>query len=186
LSVLDALHGRRSIKRFSERPVTREEIEKLFDAASQAPNHRMTQPWRFYVLGPAARRAFGAVLGQRKARRVEDPKAAAAVVTKVTEAHQALPAMLVVAVTLDENPEIREEDYASAMMAVQSICLAALAMGLGTHIKSGAVMDDPGARAAFGVAEGERVVAMLELGEPAELPDPKPRRDAASLTTWVD
>lgn len=186
MDVLDALHSRRSIKQFTDRPVTREEIETLLDAAAQAPNHRMTQPWRFYVLGPEARRAFGVVLGRRKAKRVEDPEAAAAVVEKVTEKHVGLPAMLVVAMTLDENPEIREEDYAASMMAVQNLGLAAHAMGLGVHIKSGAVMDDPGARAAFRVAEGERVVAMLELGEPAEMPDAKPREDAATLTTWVD
>jgi len=186
MDVLDALRSRRSIKQFTDRPVTREEIEVLLDAAAQAPNHRMTQPWRFYVLGPEARRAFGVVLGRRKAKRVEDAAAATAVIDKVTERHVALPAMLVVAMTLDENPEIREEDYAASMMAVQNIGLAAHALGLGTHIKSGAVMDDPGARAAFGVPEDERVVAMLELGAPEEMPDVKPRKSAAALTTWVD
>ena len=86
---------------------------------------------------------------------------------------------------LDENPEIREEDYAATMMAVQNLCLAAHDAGLGTHIKSGAVMDDPDARAAFGVKDGERVVAMIELGEPARVPDPKGRKSANELTTWL-
>ena len=39
------------------------------------PNHRLTQPWRFYVLGPDARQAYGLVLGGRKARKIEDPDA---------------------------------------------------------------------------------------------------------------
>lgn len=186
MNVLDAVHTRRSIKRFTDRPVSREEIERLLEAAVQAPNHRMTQPWRFYVLGPRARRAFGRVLGGRKARRVEDPEGAKAVVDKVTEAHAALPAMIVVAVVVDESPEIREEDYAAAFMGVEGLCLAAHEMGLGTHLRSGAVMDDPGAREAFGVREGERVVVMIELGEPAAVPDAKPRRSAAELTTWVE
>jgi nitroreductase len=185
LSLTALIHARRSIKEFTPKPITREEVERLLDAAAQAPNHRLTQPWRFYVLGPEARRAFGEVLGRRKAKRVENPEAAAAVIAKIADAHVALPAFLVVATVLDENPEVREEDYAATMMAVQNLCLAAHDAGLGTHIKSGAVMDDPSARATFGVKDGERVVAMIELGEPARIPDPKGRTSARDLTTWV-
>jgi hypothetical protein len=36
-----------------------------------------------------------------------------------------------------------------------------------------------------GVAEGERIVAVVHLGEPAEVPDAKPRESAAAVTTWV-
>lgn len=180
-----AIHARRSIKEFTSKPIARDEIERLLDAAAQAPNHRLTQPWRFYVLGPDARRAFGEALGRRKAKRVESPEAAAAVIAKVADTHAALPAFLVVATVLDENPELREEDYAATMMAVQNLCLAAHDAGLGTHIKSGAVMDDPDARVAFGVKDGERVIAMIELGEPARVPDAKLRKSAKELTTWV-
>jgi nitroreductase len=186
LGVREAIDARRSIKRFGERAVTRVEIETLLEAAAQAPNHRLTQPWRFYVLGPEARRAYGDVLGGRKAKKIEDPEAGRLVREKVADEHAALPAMIVFATVEAENPEIRQEDYAATMMAVENLCLAAVAMGLGTHIKTGAVMDDPGARAATGVAEGERIVAVVNVGEPAEVPSPKERRTAADLTTWVD
>ncbi len=185
MDVFDAIHTRRSIKQFTSRPVTRDEIERLLDAAVQAPNHRMTQPWHFYVLGPAARRAWGETLGARKAKKVEDPAAARAVIEKVAAAEAALPAVVCVAMTLDDNPEIREEDYAATMMAVQNILLAAGALGLGAHLKTGAVMDDPRARAAAGVGDGQRIVATIQLGEPATEGDPKARRGAAELTTWV-
>jgi nitroreductase len=145
----------------------------------------MTEPWRFYVLGPGARGAFGAALGARKARKVEDPAAAQAVLDKVVEKHESLPAMLAVSVVLHDNPEIREEDYAATWMAIQNLSLAAHGMGLGSHLKTGAVMDDPSARAAVGVAEGERIVAFIELGEPSAIPDAKPRQSASDLTTWV-
>ncbi|MCA9738774.1 MAG: nitroreductase [Gemmatimonadota bacterium] len=183
---VSAIHARRSIKRFTDQPVSREQIEHLLEAAVQAPNHRMTEPWRFYVLGPQARRAFGEVLGGRKARKVEDPEAARLVREKVAHEHEALPAMLAVAMVLDDNPEIREEDYASTMMAIQNLTVVAATVGLGTHIKSGAVMDDPGARAAIGVPEGQRVVATIPLGVPAEIPSPKQRSAATSFTTWRD
>jgi nitroreductase len=72
------------------------------------------------------------------------------------------------------------------MMAVENLALAAVAEGLGTHLKTGAVMQDPAARAAVGVAADERIVAVLNLGEAAELPTPKARIDAAALTRWIE
>lgn len=185
MDVFHAIDGRRSIKEFTDREVTREEIERILETAVQAPNHRMTEPWRFYVLGSAARRAYGAALGARKAKRVEDPEAAAAVIEKVAGTHAALPSMIAVSMTLNDNTEIREEDYAATYMALQNLCLAAHAIGLGSHIKSGAVMDDPRAREAVGVSDGERIIAIVNVGEPAGSPEAKPRRRAADCTEWV-
>jgi nitroreductase len=185
MDVFEAIATRRSIKQFTDRRVTNDEIERILAAAVHAPNHRMTEPWRFYVLGPEARAAYGHTLGLRKAKKVDDPEAAEAVVTKVEASHRDLPAMLAVGVVLDENPEIREEDYAAAFMAIQNLGLAAHAIGLGTHIKTGAVMDEPAARAAVGVGEDERIVATITLGEPAAMPEGKLRRPAADLTSWV-
>ncbi len=186
MDVLEAIKRRRSIKRFTATPVTRSQIEQLIEAGSWAPNHRMTQPWRFYVLGPQARRAYGEALGVRKARKVEDPDAAVQVREKVASEHEALPAMLAVAMVQDENPEVREEDYAATMMAIQNLCLAAEALGLGAHIKSGAVMQDPAARAAVGVKDDERIVATIHIGVPESVPEPKVRISPEQLTTWVD
>jgi nitroreductase len=185
MDTLEAIQNRRSIRQFTDRPVTRAEIEALLTAAVAAPNHRMTQPWRFYVLGPSARHAFGTVLGSRKAKKIEDPAAAQALIDKVAASEAALPAMLMVGMTLDENLEIREEDYAATMMAIQNLLLAAQANGLGTHVKSGAVMDDPRTRAAVGVPEGQRIIAMIQLGEPAAQPEAKVRRPASELTNWL-
>lgn len=185
MDIFDVIAARRSIKTFTERPISDEAIEQLLSMAVLAPNHRMTEPWRFYVLGPTARAGFGAVLGGRKAKRVDTAEAAAAVIEKVTATHRDLPAMLAVAMTSHENPEIQEEDYAATYMAIQNLCLAAHALGLGTHVKSGGVMNDPLARAAMGIGEDERVVATIALGEPAAIPDPKPRKSADDFTTWV-
>jgi nitroreductase len=182
MNISDAIRQRRSIKRFTNREVGRADIERLLDAAVHAPNHRLTQPWRFYVLGPAARRAYGDVLGGRKARRVEDADAARMVREKVASEHEALPAMIAVAMVLNENDEIREEDYAATWMAVQNISLQALELGLGVHIKTGGVMQDPAARAAVGVPDGQRIIAIVNLGEPADVPAAKERMPAAELT----
>jgi nitroreductase len=185
MNPLEWLKSRRSIREFTSRAVTRAEVESLIEAAVAVPNHRLTQPWRFYVLGRESRRAFGLALGNRKARKFEDPAAADQVRQKTADEHAALPLMIAVTIVESDNPEIREEDYASAMMAVQNLSLAAVALGLGTHIKTGAVMADPGARTAVGVPEGERVIAVVNVGEPAVMPPQRARRPAAELTTWV-
>lgn len=185
MTISDAIRDRRSIKRFTDREVSRDEIETLLTAAALAPNHRLTQPWRFYVLGPEARYAYGLALGNRKARKIEDLTAATAMRETVASEHRALPGMLVVSVVDNENPEIREEDYAAAMMAIQNIALVAVELGLGTHIKTGAVMADPAARAAAGVRDGERIIAVVNVGTPAEIPGPKKRETATTYTTWM-
>lgn len=186
MHVSDAIAQRRSIKKFQDRPVTREEIEALLDAAVLAPNHRLTQPWRFYVLGPESRRRYGLALGDRKARKLTDAEAAKAVREKTAAEYHALPGLIAVATVLDESPETREEDYAAVMQAIGNIMLAAVERGLGTHLRTGAVMDDPAARAAVGARDGERIVALVSVGVPAEVPPPKPRQAATSVTTWVD
>ena len=181
----DAIKGRRSVKRFAERAVSREEIETLLAAATLAPNHKLTQPWRFYVLGPEARYAYGLALGARKAKKIADAAAGAALRETVGAEHRALPGMIAVAVMNHDNPETREEDYAAAMMAVQNIALTAVALGLGTHMKTGSVMSDPAARAAVGVPEDQRIVAIVNVGVPAEDVPAKTREPASAFTTWV-
>jgi nitroreductase len=93
--------------------------------------------------------------------------------------------MVAVAVVLCDNPETAEEDYAATMMGVANIGIVATEMGLGTQIRTGAIMHDPAARSAIGVREGERVVAIVNVGEPADVPPPKLRTPAAECTTWV-
>src|SRR6185437_6898772 len=83
------------------------------------------------------------------------------------------------------DQELRDENYAAAMMAVENLSIAAVEMGLGTHIKTGAIMADPAARAAARVRDGERIVAVVNVGEPAEAPPPKQRQAARAFTTWV-
>ncbi len=185
MNVSEAIRKRRSIKRFTDRVVTREEVEGILAAAALAPNHRLTEPWRFYVLGPEARHAYGLALGDRKARKLTDPDAITALREKVAAENRALPCMIAVAMVTSDDPEVREEDYAAVMMAIENLALAAVDVGLGTHIKTGAVMETAGAREAVGVPDDQRIIATINLGEPAEIPAQKPRRTGREHTTWL-
>ena len=186
MSLERTIRSRRSIKRFTDEPVTRDDIERLLDSVCQAPNHRMTEPWRFYVLGPKARVGYGRALGLRKAKKFAEPGRAEQVVARVQARHHDLPAMLAVAIERDDNPEIHAEDHSAAYMGIQNLSLMAHEMGLGTHLKTGAVMDDPRAREAVGVPDSQRIVAIIEVGWPAETPPPIGRCSALELTTWTE
>ena len=186
MDVFKAIEARRSVRGFTDRTIPRETIERLLETVVHAPNHRMTEPWGFLVLGKESKRAYGQVLGGRRARRIEDADAAKAVLEKTVRRMESVPVMIAVTTRLDENPEIREEDYAAAYMGIQNLLLAATAEGLGTHVKTGAVMDDPALREALGVEDDRRIIALIELGEPEEVPEAKPRTPAAQLTKWLD
>src|SRR5215510_7797295 len=130
MHVFDFIRQRRSIKRFTSREVRRDAIEALLTAATFAPNHRLTQPWRFYVLGPQARYAYGLALGERKARKQPNAESGRALRDAVAAEHRALPGMIAVAVVNRDDPEVRDEDYAATMMALENLALAAVELGL--------------------------------------------------------
>lgn len=189
MKTFDAIRERRSVKKFSDTPILREEVEAILELAVLAPNHRLTEPWGFIVLGPEARRLFGAIRGDRRAAKVEDPDAAAELRRKSIADAEGIPLMIAFTQRLDPNPEVREEDFASVYMAMQNVLLAATAVGFGTHVKTGAIMDAAETREAFGVGEGERIVALVDLGRPLAAGEPapgKPRIPAREVTRWTD
>lgn len=184
-TTLAAIRTRRSIKQFTDRPVARAEIERMLDLAVLAPNHRMTQPWHFYVLGPESRRAYAEVRAALKSAKVENAEAAELVRAKVRTETERVPAMIVVTMEKNADPEIREEDYAATFMAIQNLLIAANAAGLGGYIHTGRILTLPELRGPLGIPEGRRIVALLDIGEPAEVPTPKERAPAAERTTWL-
>lgn len=182
MHALDAIRRRRSIKSFTASSVPQEQIEALLELAVLGPNFRMSQPWRFLVLGPEGRGAYGRALGSRKAKKLEDPAAKAAMVERNVAEAVAVPAMIGVVQLLNDNPEIREDDYAAIWMGIENLLIGALELGLGTHLRTGAVLGDEALRAPLGVGDGERLVALIQLGVPGAIPEAKPRASAAERT----
>jgi nitroreductase len=189
MKTFDTIRARRSTKKFSDAPILREEVEAILELAVLAPNHRMTEPWGFVVLGPEARRRFGAIRGDRRAGKIEDPTAAEAVRRKSIAEAVGIPLMIAFTQRLDPNEEVREEDFASVYMAIQNVLLAATAEGIGTHVKTGAILNAAETRAALGVQESERVVALVDFGrldEERERAPRKARAPAHERTRWID
>lgn len=179
MDVYDALRFRRSAKTFGDRAPSREVLERIVEAATWAPNHRTTEPWRFAVLQGDARVRFGEALVEDLA----EPKAVEALRTKVVRA----PVLIVVSQhrppgTL-ENAELDLEDYGATCAAVQNLLVAAHAEGLAAKWSTGDMATAPAAFAHLGLSEADRIVALVYLGIPETNEPTEPRRTPA-VVDW--
>lgn len=186
MDTFEAIKTRRSPKAYTSRQPTREEIEVLLETAVLAPNHRMTQPWRFVVLGPEAQRAYAELRADMKSRKVQESDVRRQVREKVVREVTEVPRLIAFVMHRDEDPMTREEDYAATFMGIQNFLLGATALGFAGYIHTGRIFERPELRKTLGIADDERVVAMVDLGEPAEIPGPKGRDPAAERTRWLD
>ncbi len=179
--LFDAIQNRRSHKRFQAAPVSRRALEVMFEAAVLAPNHKLTEPWGFVVLGERAKRAYADVRARTKAPDEADAERRARIFDEVMD----IPTIIAVTMNLDEDPLRREEDYAATFMAVQNLLLAGTALGLATKINTGRVMDHPELREIVGVRADQRIVALINVGLVAESRGAGKRTPAAEKTTWL-
>jgi nitroreductase len=164
------IRSRRTITNFSGEPIPDGLVEELLETAVYAPNHRLTEPWRFLylrgngVLGYAEARKTMAI----QALQTDDP----ALIEKVGEAayrkFASVPGILIISMMPNSDLEIREEDYAACAALTQNLLLLAWERGLGSAWKT--FKDAPLLRRYLGLAEQEKVVSVVHLGYPANQP----------------
>src|SRR5687767_2428046 len=143
-----AIRTRRTHKAYGSEPVAREVLDDLFELARWAPNHNLTNPWRFRVLGPNALARLKEAAG---------PEAAA----KLDRA----PTLIAASVVEDPGDPVQsEEDYAAGAAAVYAVLLGAHARGLASYWRTPGVLRTPAGRAAVGIGEDERVLGLIHLG----------------------
>lgn len=188
MDAISAITSRTSVRRFRPDPVPRDTIQRLLDCAVRAPNHKLTEPWRFVVLTGAARDRFADIRAGHRLKRFDDPASseAQAAADKVRRESRDTPVYIVVLTAVSQDNITCEDDYAAAMMAIANLMTAGQSLGLGTYLRTGGVMQDPALLELAGVPEGFRVVGILSLGYPAEDEVPRRRKPAAELTRWLD
>ena len=188
MDAITAITSRTSVRRFRPDPVSRATIERLLECAVRAPNHKMTEPWRFVVLTGRARDSFAEIRARHRLKRFDDPSSAEAQAAagKVQRDSLETPAYIVVLTAVSQDEITREEDYAATMMAIANVMTAAQSLGLGTYLRTGGVMRDPTLLALAKVPESFRVVGIVSLGYPAQDETPRRRKPAAELTRWIE
>src|SRR5581483_6171034 len=147
MDVEEAIRERRTHKAFAPDPVPREELDALLELARWAPNHHLTNPWRFRVLGPAALAELKQAAGAEAAAKLDRA-----------------PTLVAATVLRSEDPVQDEEDLCAAACATYAVLLAAHARGLAGYWRTPGVLRTDAGRAALGIGPEERFVALIHLG----------------------
>ncbi len=186
LDVLDLIKRRRSIPKFTSDPVPREVIEEMLEAAVWAPNHHLTEPWEFFVLEGGAKARFAHVRRAFRLTIFPDPTAPEALkaADKIARDTADTPIIIVVTTRVSPDPEVAEDDYAATMIAVQNMMLTAAGRGVGTYMRTGGFIRDPGLRAFLDLPQDRRVAAVLYVGYPALVPERR-RKHWQEKTRWM-
>ncbi len=168
MDVETAVRSRRTHKAYGSQPIDRVTLDELFELARWAPNHHLTNPWRFRVLGPRA---------LERLKRAAGPEAAA----KLDRA----PTLVVCSCVLGGDEVQDEEDLHATAIAAYIVLLAAHARGLVGYWRTPGVLRTSEGAAAVGLGPAERFVALIHLGHPVQEKPPPEREPADTVTEYL-
>ncbi len=185
--LLTALRNRRSVSKVSPEEPPEALIRTMLEAATWAPNHFLTEPWRFFVLRGDARNRLGAAMGEAAARREDDPERAEAAREKIIGKPLRAPYVIAVAVEPDEREKVVElEEIAATSAAMQNMLLAAEALGLGAIWRTGWACYTPQVREFLGLSDRARVLGFIYVGYTAQPAPARVRRPVDEVARWMD
>ncbi len=177
-----AITTRRTTKVYTGAPIARQVLIELVTLATYAPNHRLTQSWRFSVAEHAAVADLVRHVGQ-------SPIADAVLPSKLPAIRERLRlcgGIIQVTCVLAGDAEQRREDRDATAAAVQNLLLAAHSMGISGYWSTSPLMTHPETLRWFGAdSQCESHVATLWLGYPAEVPALPKRHAVEGLIRWV-
>ncbi len=174
----ERIRGRRTVAQFLKQPVARKLILEAIEVARWAPNHHVTEPWHFYLLGrESVARAVEltrTIVAEDRNEKLADFKAAAAAER---------PGWLVVTCRRSDD-ELRErEDYASCCCAIQNLMLYLSEAGVASKWSTGAITRDARFFELLGVDPAQAfIVGLIFYGYPRITPGQK-RRDVGEITS---
>jgi len=169
MDVETAIRTRRTHKAFKPEGLSREQIDELLDLARWAPNHNLTAPWRFRVVGPRALARLKGVAGPEGAAKLDRA-----------------PTLIVVSCALGEDAIQNEEDLHATAVASYIVLLGAHARGFAGYWRTPALLWSDQGREAVGLPDSERFVGLLHLGWPRQDKQPPPRPPVGDTTSYLD
>jgi nitroreductase len=169
MNVEQAIRERRTHKAFAAEPIARALLDELLELARWAPNHHLTNPWRFRVLGPGA---------LRRLKHAAGPEAAA----KLDRA----PTLVAVTQLRSADPVQDEEDLCATASAAYAVLLGAHGRGLAGYWRTPHVLRTSEGRDALGIKDDERFVALIHLGWPRQEKAPPERAPRNDVVSYLD
>ena len=187
-ALVELIESRQSVGRVRPEAPPRVVVERLIEAASHAPNHFLTQPWRFIVVAGYARADLGHVMADALGARggVSATPVVQADLEREAAKPQRAPVIIVVAVEPSHDPRVVEiEEIEAGAAAVENLLLAAHALGLGAKWRTGEAAYDPRVKIWLGLKPGSHIAGFVYLGYPERPGRPTVRVPAANNTRWL-
>jgi nitroreductase len=166
VNVETAIRARRTHKQYGSEPVSEAVVRELVEIARWAPNHKLTNPWRFRLLGPETRARIDGLVPEAE-------------VIKLRRA----PTLVLVTVVPSNDPVLGEEDVLAAAAATYAVLLAATERGLASYWRTPSCFREQTVRSVLGLAENEVVIALVHLGPPVTDPPAKERAPVEDVFT---
>jgi nitroreductase len=169
MEIEEAIRTRRTHKAYGAEPVDRSTLDELLDLARWAPNHHLTNPWRFRVLGPSALARLKEAAGPEAAGKLDRA-----------------PTLVAVSVVQTGDPVADEEDLCAAACAAYIVLLAAHGRGLAGYWRTPAVLRTAEGRAALEIGDDEHAIALLHLGPARQEQRPPERAPAEDVIAYLE
>jgi nitroreductase len=164
----DAIRTRRTHKQYGATPLDPGTLQSILELARWAPNHHLTQPFRFRILGSETRARLEQACGEKEALKL-----------------RRAPTLVLATAVLTGEPRTDEEDLLATGCAVYAILLGATAHGLASYWRTPAGLEGPEARAVLGLGENERIVGLVHLGPVVSEPPVKERPQLADIAVTL-
>jgi nitroreductase len=185
MDTYEAILTRHSISKVKPDPLPRALVEKLLQAAVQAPNHYRVRPWRFVVLTGKSREALGEVLAQ--ALKKQNPELPEAGMEMERAKPLRAPVLIAVGVDKPADPRVLEiENICAVAAAVENLLLAAHAEGLGAMWRTGSAARDPEVKRFLGFTPEQELISFIYIGFPDQIPAAAERPSFIDRTVWMD
>ena len=188
MTATETIRSRRTTFKFKQEPVPKKVIEEILGYAIWAPNHHITEPWRFTVIGKETK----LILAERY-RQIQIEKAAAHVDEKNKakigqlgyQKFTSKPTVIVVSCIQDGDEQRRREDYAATCCAMQNVQLAAWEMGVGMQWSSGQITMEENTYRLVGIdPDKEYIIGFFYTGYPSEIRKPQ-RKPLSEFLRWT-
>ncbi|WP_044408798.1 nitroreductase family protein [Thiomicrospira microaerophila] len=179
---------RRTTYQFQPVTVDLAKINECIDAAIWAPNHGMTQPWQFYVIGEQTKIQLMSIYAQLRAdKRAESGSPEhQAIYEKACKRFLGNPATVIVGQVKSENPVVYKEDYAACSCAIQNFQLMATELGLGVQWSTGPILQSEQTFSILNIHPAEiELIGILYLGYPA-CETNQTRKPRSEVTQYFD
>jgi len=162
----EVLRGRRTIELFLQTEVPRSLVNEAIEAATWAPNHHVTEPWHFYVLGDETKERCLDLC-----REIATAKNGAKAGDFKRQSWSEKPGWLVVTCQHSDDELLQKEDYAACCAAVQNLTLYLWKAGVGSKWTTGDIVRDSRFFDIVGIEESEVfVVGLIWYGYPKLTP----------------